>query len=130
MQIIILAAGTEAAGGGNFGKSWGWWTATAGERAMGKSTSHCGTFRISIALRELIDAHKSVELAPGRAGNSRRAEKREMRNKVGKSGGGQCNSLCMRNHCSRKLENFRLCPRQKSQPRFGYIGTYLVLFLH
>lgn len=66
MQIIILVAGTEAAGGGNFGKSWGWWTATAGERAMGKSTSHCGTFRISIALRELIDAHKSVELAPGK----------------------------------------------------------------
>lgn len=120
-------------------EKWGWkfggevGQQLQAERAPGQSTSHCGTFRISIALRELIDAHKSVELAPRKG--QKIVENRGKAGRAaswGKSRGRTCNSLCMRNHCSRKLENFQLWlrPNGTSRQDFGYNGSWLSIFLH
>lgn len=73
------------------------------------STSHCGTFRLSIALGQLIDAHKSVKRV--RRGGSRQTLE-EARREGDSSSLSLClsssRSFCMPNHCSRKLENFQL----------------------
>lgn len=72
------------------------------------STSHCGTFRLSIALGQLIDAHKSVKRV--RRGSRQTLE--EARREGDSSSLSLCLSpslsLCKPNHCSRKLENFQL----------------------
>lgn len=92
------------------------------------STSHCGTFRLSIALRQLIDAHKSVKRV--RRGSRQTLEK--SRREGDSSSLSLClsssRSFCMPNHCSRKLENFQLTvnflplqlPQSNTQRQIAY----------